>query len=82
MWLSPGFGGIGYLLLVYVQTVSVIISVFPTLPSTLVGGTLAVNWCRIAEFQLNFASIPPHLETSKDEIHLKYNDKSRVINFQ
>ena len=39
----PGFGGIGYLLLVYVQTVSVIISVFPTLPSTLVGGTLAVD---------------------------------------
>lgn len=38
---GQGFGGIGYLLLVYVQTVSVIISVFPTLPSTLVGG---IGW--------------------------------------
>ena len=25
--------------------------------------------------QLNFASIPPHLETSKDEIHLKSNGR-------
>lgn len=38
---GQGFGGIGYLMLVYVQTVSVIISIFPTLPATLAGG---VGW--------------------------------------
>jgi len=38
---GQGFGGIGYLMLVYVQTVSVILGVFPTLPATLVSG---IGW--------------------------------------
>lgn len=42
-----GFGGIGYLMLVYVQTVSVILGVFPTLPATLVSGVSAKNWAYI-----------------------------------
>ena len=33
-----GFGGIGYLLLVYVQSISVIMAVFPTVPAMLSSG--------------------------------------------
>ncbi|CAE7949649.1 unnamed protein product [Symbiodinium sp. KB8] len=35
---TQGFGGIGYLLLVYVQSISVIMAVFPTVPAMLSAG--------------------------------------------